>query len=95
MPRLRKIHARLAPRNQVGHWEVDIVIDKSHKSQILTLIERTIRFEIIYKLAAKTASETAQTIIHVLKNLPKKMLKSITADQGKEFHLWVEVEKGL
>ncbi|MGD6968390.1 IS30 family transposase [Rossellomorea vietnamensis] len=95
MPRLKKIHARSAPRSQVGHWEVDTVIGKSHKSQILTLTERTSRFEIIYKLAAKTASETAQSIIHVLKNLPKKVVKSITADRGKEFHLWEEVEKGL
>ncbi|MBT2581190.1 IS30 family transposase [Planococcus sp. ISL-109] len=95
MPRLKKIHARLAPRSQVGHWEVDTVIGKSHKSQILTLTERTTRFEIIYKLAAKTASETAQAIIQVLKNLPKKVVKSITADRGKEFHLWEEVEKGL
>ncbi|TYS13546.1 IS30 family transposase, partial [Rossellomorea vietnamensis] len=84
-----------APRSQVGHWEVDTVIGKSHKSQILTLTERTSRFEIIYKLSAKTASETAQSIIHVLKNLPKKVVKSITADRGKEFHLWEEVEKGL
>ncbi|MFD1032875.1 IS30 family transposase [Metaplanococcus flavidus] len=95
MPRLKKIHARLAPRSQVGHWEVDTVIGKSHKSQILTLTERTTRFEIIYKLAAKTASETAQAIIHVLKNLPKKVVKSIIADRGKEFHGWVEVEKAL
>ena len=72
-----------------------MVIGKSHKSQILTLTERTSRFEIIYKLAAKTASETAQAIIQVLKKLPKKVVKSITTDRGKEFHNWVEVEKAL
>ncbi|WP_298824719.1 IS30 family transposase [uncultured Planococcus sp.] len=82
-------------RSEVGHWEADTVIGKSHKSQILTLTERTSRFEIIYKLAAKTAIETAQAIIQVLKNLPKKVVKSITSDRGKEFHLWEEVEKGL
>jgi len=71
--------------------KLDTVIGKSHKSQILTLTERNG----VYKLAAKTASETAQAIFHVLKNQPKKVVKSITADRGKEFHLWVEVEKGL
>ncbi|MBT2584039.1 IS30 family transposase [Planococcus sp. ISL-109] len=95
MPYLKNIHARLAPRSQVGHWEADTVIGKSHKSQILTLTECTTRFKIVYKLSAKTASETAQAIIQVLKNLPKKVVKSITADWGKEFHLWEEVEKGL
>nr|WP_143039501.1 IS30 family transposase [Planococcus faecalis] len=86
MPCLKKIHVRLAPRSQVGHWEIDSVIGKSHKSQILTLTERTTRFEKNYKLAAKTASETTQAIIHVLKNLPKKVVKPITVDRGMEFH---------
>jgi IS30 family transposase len=95
MPLLKEIHARQAPRNQVGHWEVDTVIGKAHKSQILTLTERTSRFTIIQKLPSKTAATTAQTIISLLKNLPKKMVKSITADRGKEFHLWIKVEKAL
>ncbi|ALS79418.1 hypothetical protein AUO94_12615 [Planococcus kocurii] len=40
-------------------------------------------------------SETAQAIIHMLKNLPKKVVKSIAADRGTEFHGWIEVEKAL
>jgi IS30 family transposase len=95
MPQLKEIHARHAPRNQVGHWEVDTIIGKAHKSQILTLTERTSRFTIIQKLSSKTASVTAREIIALLRNLPKKMVKSITADRGKEFHLWIEVEKAL
>ncbi|KAA0954731.1 IS30 family transposase [Planococcus sp. ANT_H30] len=59
------------------------------------MTERTTRFERSYKLAAKTTSETAQAIIHVLKNLPKKVVKSITADRGTEFHGWIEVEIAL
>lgn len=66
-----------------------------HKSQLLTVTERTSRFEIVYRLHAKKASETAQAIFRVSKNLPKKMVKSITDDRGKEFHRWIEVEKGL
>lgn len=95
MPQLKKIHARQAPRSEIGHWEVDTVIGKAHKSQILTLTERTSRFTIVQKLASKTASKTAKEIISLLKHLPKKLVKSITADRGKEFHMWVEVEKGL
>jgi IS30 family transposase len=95
MPQLKEIHTRKAPRNQVGHWEVDTIIGKAHKSQILTLTERTSRFTIIQKLSSKSAGTTAQTIISLLKNLPKRMVKSITADRGKEFHSWIEVEKAL
>ena len=95
MPQLKKIHARQAPRIEIGHWEADTVIGYSPKSQVLTLTERPSRFEIIYKLAAKTASKTAQAIIHVWKTLPKKVVKSITADRVKEFHRWIEVEKAL
>jgi IS30 family transposase len=95
MPQLKEIHTRQAPRKQVGHWEVDTIIGKAHKSQILTLTERTSRFTIIQKLPAKTAAATSQAIIVLLKNLPKKMVKSITADRGKEFHLWIKIEKAL
>ena len=95
MPQLKEIHTRQAPRNQVGHWEVDTIIGKAHKSQILTLTERTSRFTIIQKLTSKSAAATAKAIISLLKYLPKKMVKSITADRGKEFHQWIEVEKAL
>ena len=95
MPQLKKIHERQAPRSVIGHWEVDTVIGKGHKSQILTLTERMTRFTIVQKLASKTAYEAAVEIISLLKNLPKKLVKSITADRGKEFHMWVKVEKAL
>ena len=95
MPQLKKIHARQAPRSEIGHWEVDTVIGKGHKSQILTLTERMTRFTIVQKLASKTAHEAAREIISLLKNLPKKLVKSITADRGKEFHMWIKVEKAL
>jgi len=95
MPQLKKNHARQAPRSEIGHWEVDTVIGKGHKSQILTLTERLSRFTIVQKLASKTARETAKEIVSLLKGLPKKLVKSITADRGKEFHMWVEVEKEL
>ncbi|WP_162805686.1 IS30 family transposase [Sporosarcina sp. PTS2304] len=71
------------------------MIGKAHKSLILTFTERTSCFTIIQKLASKTASETAEEIISFLKHLPKKLVKSITADRGTEFHMWVEVEKGF
>ena len=32
MPKLKEIHARQAPRSEVGYWEVDTVIGKKHKS---------------------------------------------------------------
>jgi len=87
MPQLKEIHSHQAPRNEIGHWEVDTIIGKAHKCQIPTLTERTSHFTIIQKLSSKTATSTAQVIIQLLKKLPKKMVKTITADRGKEFHL--------
>lgn len=87
MQQLKKIHARQAPRSDIGHWEVDTVIGKAHKSQILTFTERTSRFTLVQKLASKMASETAKEILILLKHLPKKLVKSITAGRGKEFHM--------
>lgn len=95
MPQLKTIHERKAPRDEIGHWEADTVIGKNHKSQILTVTERLSRLTIIQKLTSKSANETANKMIALLKHLPKKLIKSITADSGKEFHMWIEVEKAL
>ncbi|VDG98078.1 Transposase and inactivated derivatives, IS30 family [Lysinibacillus sphaericus] len=66
MPQLKKIHAMQAPRTEIGHWEVDTVIGKGHKSQILTLTEWMSRFTIVQKLSSKTAGETAKEIIYLM-----------------------------
>jgi IS30 family transposase len=47
-------------RQEVGHWEGDLIIGKNHKSAIGTIVERKTRFTLIIKLESKKAEEVAK-----------------------------------
>lgn len=78
-------------REEPGHWEMDLVVSctKGHGA-ILTMTERTGRFEIIRKLKDKKS----ETIREALKELKKKgvKFKSITTDNGSEFLHFKELQ---
>lgn len=71
-------------REEVGHWEGDLVIGKNHKSAIGTIVERKTRFTLILKLSSKKAEEVAQVFSKILNQLNSKFKKSMTYDNGIE-----------
>ena len=85
----RSIHDRpsqIDERKEVGHWEGDtIVTKKKGKKAILSLRERVTRKR-IYRLIADLKAETVLAALWaILEELPPKMRKSITFDNGSEF----------
>lgn len=71
-------------RNEVGHWEGDLVIGKNHKSAIGTIVERKTRFTLIIKLESKKADEIANQFSKILNKLNPIYKKSMTYDNGIE-----------
>lgn len=71
-------------REEVGHWEGDLVIGKDNKSAIGTIVERKTRFTLILKLSSKKADEVADKFSKVLNKLNFKHKKSMTYDNGIE-----------
>ena len=71
-------------RNEVGHWEGDLVIGKNHKSAIGTIVERKTRFTLIIKLKSKKADEVAKEFSKILNKLNPIYKKSMTYDNGIE-----------
>ena len=62
------------------------------RSSILTMVERVSRFTYIYILEGKV-SESVRSKIKLLRNsLAKKLLKTVTLDNGKEFSKHREIE---
>jgi IS30 family transposase len=71
-------------KKEVGHWEIDTVIGKGHKGALVAIVERVTKFTRSCRVASKsTACVTAATIR--LLTPYKKLVLSITADNGKEF----------
>lgn len=74
-------------RSTFGHWEMDCVIGKAkgNGQTLLVLTERFTRFEIIFKLSAKTALNVNSIVESTLSKYPDGTFKSITVDNGSEF----------
>lgn len=71
-------------REEIGHWEGDLMIGKNHKSAIGTIVERKTRYTIIIKLKSKKAEEVAKMFSKKLNQLQKIYRKSMTYDNGIE-----------
>ncbi len=90
------IHERPAEANgsRFGDWEMDLVIGKEQKSQVLTLYERSLSFFLQAKLPSKRPAEVAAAVIRLL--FPyRKFVKTITTDNGVEFMEHQKICKSL
>jgi transposase, IS30 family len=73
-------------RSEIGHWEGDLVIFTSFKSNNLTtLVERKSRFAKLVCNYGKTTATVVKGIDNVFKTMPKTSVESITFDRGTEF----------
>lgn len=72
-------------RQEIGHWEGDLMSFKGNKQHMLVLHERKTRYTATFPLKAKTAAETISHILKFFKALPKNLVKSVTFDNGTEF----------
>ena len=71
-------------RQEVGHWEGDLIIGKNHKTAIGTIVERKSRYTIIIKLKSKKADEVAKMFSKKLNQLNPLFKKTMTYDNGIE-----------
>ena len=67
-----------------GHWESDLIVGKDHKSALITLVERKLRYVIILRMTGLDAATFAKKVSAALKRLPVKLRKTMTHDGGKE-----------
>ncbi len=77
-------------RSRVGHWEMDTVLGSGDQHCILTLVDRKTGYVRIGKLKARTVAEANRSATALMKRHP---VKSITADNGTEFHGYKEIER--
>lgn len=70
-------------RSRLGDWEVDLIVGKGRRGVVVTLTERKSRFTLLRKVLKKQADLVAEAIIELLNWV--EHLKTITADNGKEF----------
>jgi len=68
-----------------GHWEGDLITGAANRSAIGTLVERTTRYVLLVHLPTEhTADATCSGVVNMMSDLPAKLRRSLTWDQGKE-----------
>jgi IS30 family transposase len=78
-------------RSRIGHWEGDTVVGPSGHC-LLTLVERKTGYGIIEKLTARTKAEATAAAMRAIERHGKKF-KTITFDNGTEFHDYALLEQ--
>jgi len=84
--------ARVEARQTRGHWEIDTVMGKGSPDCIVTLVERKTGFVHIGKLADRTTASLNQKTLMLIRRNPTAV-KTITADNGTEFHQYKKIEE--
>ena len=77
-------------RSRIGHWEIDTVMGAT-RACILTLVERKTGYVMIGKLSNRTVAETNRRLRKLIDRHPGHV-RTITADNGCEFHGYAEIE---
>lgn len=80
-------------RSRIGDWEIDTVHGKG-KACVVTVVERRSGIVRIGKLNRATKDETLARTIRILW-ADRDLIKTVTADNGCEFHNYKDLEKAL
>lgn len=81
------IHQRpcaIEDRQEVGHWEGDLIIGEHGRSAVGTLVERSSRYTILVQLDNKESETVVNKFITFLGRLPSHLRQSLTYDNGSE-----------
>jgi len=81
-------------RKSVGHWEVDTVVGAGSKDCVATLVERKTGFTMIGKLPDRCKLSMSKRIKSLIRR-EQTSFKTITADNGTEFHDYESVERAI
>ncbi len=79
-------------RSEVGHWEMDTIIGTSDQHCLLSLVERVTGATLLGKLTRRNMTVLNARLIELITAHPG-LFKTITADNGSEFHGFAEVER--
>lgn len=79
-------------KSRIGHFEIDTVHGSADQHSIVTLVDRKTKYTIIGKIKNRTTDELNRKVIQLIKN-EVNQVRTITADNGTEFHQYKKIEK--
>lgn len=82
-------------RRRFGDWESDTVEGAKGRGLLATHLERRSRYLLVRKLDDKRAQTFNRVSIAALTTLPAKLRRTLTADNGKEFAAFADLQRRL
>lgn len=82
-------------RRELGHWEID-TIHGSGRDAVVTIVERVTGLVLIGKLPNLTAAALNRRVLLMIRRFEQRhgrSFKTITADNGTEFHSYSAIER--
>ena len=79
-------------RQEIGHWEMDTIVGTGSKDCVLSLVERVSGFLLMGKLPNRSAAALNGRLVRLIRK-NRRLFKTITADNGTEFHGYRAVER--
>ncbi len=83
--------ASVEKRSRIGHWEIDTVVGANDKDCVVTLVERKTGYAFVGKLADRSMHGMSRRV-RLLMRRASTRFKTITADNGTEFHDFASIE---
>ena len=84
--------ASVQARTHIGHFEGDTVMGADARHCVLTLVDRKTRYVVIKKLTARAKEQAAAALARAIAELGGRV-RTITLDNGTEFHDYQSVER--
>ena len=79
-------------RETIGHWEIDTIMGDDHgRHSALTMVERKTGYLQMGKLVRHCSADAAARTVELIERQPERF-KTITADNGTEFHSYELIE---
>jgi len=84
--------AEIETREEFGHWEMDTIVSPVDRHCVVTLVERATGCVLLGKLRSRSVAETNRRVISLIRR-HRHLFKTITVDNGTEFHGYRDIER--
>jgi IS30 family transposase len=78
-------------RQELGHWEMDTIVSPADRHCVVTLVERVTGCVLLGKLRSRSVAAVNRRVIQLVRS-HAHLFKTITVDNGTEFHGYRDIE---
>lgn len=93
---VRSTPAANETHRELGHWELDTVHGSGARDAVVTVVERATGVVLIGKIPDLAAASLNKRLLRLMRRFDPchdGLFKTITADNGTEFHSYEDIEK--